>query len=72
MLLYRLLKKVGHFQLTKALINNPIFRVRMQIKQFRSIFAYAYREFGGKLLSCFHPSKIREKKNKNKKRRYMI
>lgn len=61
MLLYKLPKKSDHFQLRKALVKNPTFRVKMLIKRFQSIFAYTCKEFEGGFSSWFHPTKPKEK-----------
>ena len=39
------LKKYGHFELRKAIVKNPIFGVKMSIKQNQSVFACTYKRF---------------------------
>lgn len=66
MLLYKLLKKFGHFQLRKALVKNPTFGVKMQIKRFQSIFAYTCKEVGGGFSLWFSSHKNPRKKYRKK------
>lgn len=43
MILYKLLKKFDHFELRKGIVKNPIFRLKMSVKRFQTIFAYEYK-----------------------------
>lgn len=57
MLLCDFLKNFGHFRLTKAIVKNPIFGVKMSIKGFLSIFAYICKDREVNLHQVFHRPK---------------